>query len=301
MSIIFKSIENLVERYATIDTLSRIIATITPIIIAKDHIVNYFKSYIPSYVERIVHFDTENGKITEKYVAKKNWYSIKNGVFELMGLPKEGYYMFVVWNSFKLSYERYVLQADLVEKALETKNVHNMWAFHDYAIVLMLSNFVSYSNIGATRIVGISLNREDVTKMLKPFMKSLNIPNNVRPNLLYMLTRYLDHDNINMISLRNSLCMYTNDDMDEIRIGKSNGYLIRSSAESYPIHHTCCTDDEHEFKQDITHEHACARRSSNHSHCCDGIEELYEDRHNTGADNKARKSLEHNEQNKKDL
>ena len=263
MCFVFESICRVYERYATIDTMSKIMAVVAPLLIAREELAGYLRSFIPSYVERIVHFDVDDGKISEKYLARKNMYSLKNGTYELMGLPRDGYYMFVVWNNLRLCYEHHVLKADLVEKALETKNVQNMWAFHDHGIVMMLSNFVAYSNIGASRILGITLNREDATKKLKPFMKSISIQNNVCPKLLYMLTRYLDNGAISMIALRNSCCIYMNDDMDEVLVGQANEYLVKPSSDIC----SHCLDDEDEDEND--------KGASNG--CDEQIEELFED------------------------
>ena len=225
------------NKYATIHTLKNIMAIVTPILILKEQFVSYINSFIPSYVERIVHFDTEDGNVTERYIAYKKKYSMKNALYEMMDLPKDGYYMFVVWNNLKQSYEHFIFQANLVKSALEIRNVYNLWTLHDFAISIMLSNFVSYSTLGVSKIIGITMNGKDITNQLKPYIKCLSVPNNVRPNVLYMLSQYLNNDATNRTDMDNSTCTYITDDMDEKQINESNRYIMPSTVKNYPIYH----------------------------------------------------------------
>ena len=276
MSIIFEGIQCLYRKYATLANFGHVMSFVTPLFVLTNQLFTYCKSYKPSYVERIIHFDTENGKITEKYIAWKNRYSIKNGLYELMGLPKDGYYMIVVWNNMKLSYEHYILQANLVEKALEIKNIYNLWTLHDDAIVFLLSNYISYTNISTGKILGIALNKEDVTRILKPFMKCINLPKNIRPNVLYMLTKYLNKEPIDKDLMVNSTCIYTNEDMDKININKANQYLS-SSPNSYPIYHSCYEHNEHdEHDEHDKHDERDLYDECYKFETTNTIEELYE-------------------------
>jgi hypothetical protein len=196
---------------------------------------------------------------------------MKNALYEMMDLPKDGYYMFVMWNNLKQSYEHFILQANLVKSALEIRNVYNLWTLHDFAISIMLSNFITYSTLGVPKIIGITINGKDVTKQLKPYIKCLSIPNNVRPNVLYMLSHYLndDYDNINHKDANCAVCTYITEDMDEKQINESNKYIIPSILKNYPIYrakpslYACgdCTDDddedEEEDEEDEEYEEEC--------------------------------------------
>lgn len=271
----------LYDKYVTINTLKNIMAIVTPILILKEQFVSYINSFIPSYVERIVHFDTEDGNVTERYIAYKKGYSMKNALYEMMDLPRDGYYMFVVWNNLKQTYEHYIFQANLVKSALEIRNVYNLWTLHDFAISIMLSNFISYSTLGVSKIIGITMNGKDITNQIKPYIKCLSVPNNVRPNVLYMLSQYLNNDATIQTDMDNSTCTYITDDMEEIQINESNKYIMPSTVKKHPIYHVrpflydCGDDCDKEESEDVVEdENEC-------EDCEECEEEIFENNSNT--------------------
>ena len=235
MSIIAERMRSLYNRFFSVDMLAKIMATVTPLLLAKEQFSQYFKSLFPSYIERIVHFDNKGGKTHVVYVARNNMYSMKRITYELLGLTRDGYYMFVVWNSFRSKYEHILLRGELVEKALEIKHIYNLWALHEHAIVLLLSNYVQYASVVNEKILGLTVNRKDVSKKLKPFMPSINIEDNVCPGALYMLLTYLDNDVVHMMTLKTSMCTYVNYDMEEVPIAYADQYIISSNLTSHPV------------------------------------------------------------------
>lgn len=230
MSLIAERARSLYNRFFSVETMGKIMATVTPLLILKEHIGCYLKSLVPSYIERIVHFDTETGKTRAVYVAWKNMYSLKRSTYELLGLTKNGYYMIVLWNNIRQKYERIILRGELVERALEIRNISNIWMLRDFAAVLMLSNYVQYASIKSNSLLGITLNRRDVTKKLKPFMNSIHIENNVCPSALYMLLMYLEDDVVNVLDMKSSMCSYVDYDLNEVSVPYANEYLYPSGA-----------------------------------------------------------------------
>lgn len=228
MSLIAERVRSLYNKFFSVEMMGKIMATVTPLLILKEHIGSYLKSLVPSYIERIVHFDTETGKTREVYVGWKNMYSMKRSIYELLGLTKNGYYMIVFWNNIHHKFERIILRGELVERALEIRNISNIWMMRDFAAVLMLSNYVQYASIKSNSLLGITLNRRDVTKKLKPFMNSIHIENNVCPSALYMLLMYLEDDTVNVLDMKNSMCSYVDYDLNEISIPYANEYLYPS-------------------------------------------------------------------------
>lgn len=225
----------LYNRFFSVDTLARIMATVTPLLIMKEYITQQFRSLLPSYIERIVYFDNKNGHTDTIYVGWKNMYSMKRATYELIGLNREGYYMFVIWNKLESRYEHIFLRGELLEKALEIKNIYNLWALHEDAIVLLLANYVHYASYNKDNILGITLNRKDVTKRLKPFISCLNIEDNVCPSALYMLLTYLDHDLVHILTMKTSMCTYMNYDMEDIPIPYADQYIICSKVANSPV------------------------------------------------------------------
>lgn len=264
----------LYNKFFSVDTLARIMATVTPLLIMKEYITQQFRSLLPSYIERIVHFDTQKGTTNEVYVGWRNMYSMKRATYELLGLTREGYYMFVIWNKMQGIYEHILLRGELVEKALEIKNIYNMWALHEQAIVLLLSNYVRYASINKDNILGLTLNRKDVTKRLKPFMLSLNIEDNVCPSALYMLLAYLDNDLVHMLTMKTSICTYMNYDMEEMPIPYADQYIISSNLASHPV--TPCAPTMYEDIQQATKDPAPAPVPVDIQEDLSEVEELHE-------------------------
>jgi len=208
--------------------MGKIMAIVTPMLLLKEHIASYLKSLIPSYVERIVHFDTSTGKTRVIYVAWKNMYAMKCSTYEFLGLTNNGYYMFVLWNNIRQKYEHIILRGELVEKALEIRSISNIWMMRDFAAVLMLSNYVQYASVKNSKLLGITLNRKDVSKRLRPFMNSILLQDNVSPSALYMLLVYLEHDMVNILDMKNSMCTYIDYDLNEFIIPYGDEYIYPS-------------------------------------------------------------------------
>lgn len=249
--VFYDRLKHVLDRYVTLETLRKIFAVTAPLVMMKDTIVESCRQMIPSYVERIVHFDTETVTVTTKYVGRDKLYSTKRALYEMLDMPKSGYYMIRVWNNVSRRMESYILQADMLERALEIKNVYNIWAFHDFAIVLMLANFISYSNLCTSKIVGICVNGKDVTKTLKSFMLCINMPNNARPKLLYMLCRYLENEYINPSVATNSTCTIIDDEMDETHIKNANAYIHPLGFDGFTAHAVCCSDESEASEAEI--------------------------------------------------
>jgi hypothetical protein len=246
-----------------------LMAVVMPLVLLKNHLSSYLRSFMPSYVERIVHFDTKLGHTHVVYVAWKKLYSLKRATYEILGMPKDGYYMFVLWNSSKQKYDHIVLEVKLVEAALGIKNVYNMWAMNEFAIVLMLSNFVDYDRRRKNDILGISINHKDVTRRLRPFMPSITMENNVRPNVLRMLVGYLEGTPVHAIDIRSVHFMYTDYDLEEMVIDEANEYIVPVKMRSHPIVPMSCDASSSEKPSHVYTKEKSASGTSE-------IEELFE-------------------------
>lgn len=247
MRFIFDTWKEICSHHRFVDTASKIMAYITPFIILKEHIQFCVNSLIPSYIVKIVHFDTKYAKINTKYVGRSNCYSIKNAHADMMDLPDSGYYLFHVWNKHNQKYEYYLLKANLLTLALGIRNMNYIWALHDYGIIQLLSNYYDYTLMGLdNKIIGITINHNDETKVFKPFMNSIHIPNNITPFVLYMLSQYMKSERLYYVDAKTTHCVYCDENLNEISIKKSKEYLITSEQEmkcplcyniSYNTHH----------------------------------------------------------------
>lgn len=238
MQFIFQKFQHILERYADINTISRIISIITPFLIAKDQIYCISNSIFPSYIERIVYFDVYNAQVSIKYIAKNNYYQLKNNYTNMKDLPENGYYMFHVWNQQTIQYEYYILRAELLKDALGITRMNNLWAFNNYGLVTLISKYIhEMDNISSHEIIGMVINGIDITRTLKPFMSSISVPDNVCPNVLYMLVQYMNHAYINKLETRIAHCVYIDNELNEISVAKAEDYLVnRDKFGSYPFY-----------------------------------------------------------------
>lgn len=234
MSIIFDLINDILsENKSIVSFVGKIMAYATPFIIMKDQLKACVYSFFPSYIERIVHFDTDYAKLRSVYVGKDHLYSLKNGDVDLINLPETGHYLFHVWNSNILKYEYYLLKSDLLRSALGTKNIANLWAFHDYGIIQLMSSYIRYKTLGTEKkIVGITVNNIDETRTLRPFMESFYVENNVSPFVLYMLIKFIKNERTLYIDAKNSSCTYHDEELNDVYINNANEYLFNNDAYS---------------------------------------------------------------------
>lgn len=101
------------NRFFSVDMLSKAITamvTISPLLIVKDHIIQYCKMFIPSHIDRIIYFGNKNGHTRTVYIGWRNMFSMKSLTDELLHLSKDGYFMFVIWNNNNGRYEHVFLQ-----------------------------------------------------------------------------------------------------------------------------------------------------------------------------------------------
>lgn len=251
MKFIFDRWKEICSHHKFVDTASKIMAYITPFIIMKEHLQLYANSFIPSYIVKIVHFDTKFAKINVKYVGRNNYYSIKNAHADMMDLSDNGYYLFHVWNKYKMKYEYYLLKANLLTLALGIRNMNYIWALHDYGIIQLLSNYYDYTLMGIdNKIIGITINHNDETKVFKPFMNSIHIPNNITPFILYMLSQYMKSEKLYYVDAKTTHCVYCDENLNEVCVKEAKEYLITSEQEmkcplcyniSYNTHHDACS------------------------------------------------------------
>lgn len=247
MKFIFDTWKEICSHHKFIETASKIMTYITPFIILKEHVQLCINSFIPSYIVKIVHFDTKYAKINVKYVGSSNYYSIKNAHADMMDLSDNGYYLFHVWNKHKMKYEYYLLKASLLTLALGIRNMNYIWALHDYGIIQLLSSYYDYTLADTdNKIIGITINHNDETKVFKPFMNSIHIPNNITPFVLYMLSQYTKSERLFYVDAKTTHCVYCDENLNEVRVKEAKEYLIMSEQEmkcplcyniSYNTHH----------------------------------------------------------------
>lgn len=233
MSLLLERLKEACTNHTFVATLGKLMACITPLIVLKEQLQLCANSFIPSYIARIVHFDTKYARMEVKYIGNKNRFSIKNAHSDLMDLPDTGYYMIHVWNRYSMKYEYYLLRADLLVKALGLRNMNCIWAFHDYGIIQLLSNFVEYTlmDVKNSRILAITVNGKDESKPLKPFMNSIHIPNNITPFVLYMLSQYMKGERMHYVDAKTTSCVYCDENLNEVCIKKPNEYLLQADQE----------------------------------------------------------------------
>lgn len=141
-----------------------------------EQVKRFVNSFFPSQVVDVAHH--LNGVVETVYRAKSAFSTWSQAFCSNMYLPHEGFYQIRVWNSNTSSFQSYFLSSMHLEKALSSRNLFSWWAMTDFGIVTLLSSYISMLQVDKTYILGILIDGEDVTHILKPYLSSLCLRKN---------------------------------------------------------------------------------------------------------------------------
>jgi len=110
-------------------------------------------------------------------------------------IPNHGTFVIDVWNGFTRKKECYILHESHLRKALRIMNPSMIWAFSDIGIVNMLSTYLSctrhYQNL-----FSIYIGKKDISDILHPYFKSIQLHENVSAKTLIALSHILQNKHI---------------------------------------------------------------------------------------------------------
>jgi hypothetical protein len=141
-----------------------------------DGVKRFVKSFFPSQVIDVSHHI--NGISETVYQSKMPFSNWTNSFCSNMYLSCEGYYRIHVWNANVVSYQSYYLSASHLDKALGSRHLFSWWAMTDFGIITMLSSYISMMQLDKNFILGILIDGEDVTHILKPYISCMSLMKN---------------------------------------------------------------------------------------------------------------------------
>lgn len=143
-----------------------------------DQVQRFAKSLFPSQVVEVHHYATSTSEPDVVYCAKSSFSSWSSAFCSNMYLSNEGFYRIRVWNANTCAHQLYYLSSKHLEKALNSQNLFSWWAMTDFGIVTMISSYITMMQATNTHVVGILINGEDVTHILKPYFSSICLARN---------------------------------------------------------------------------------------------------------------------------
>lgn len=139
-------------------------------------LTRFMYAFFPSQVLDVYHF--LNGASETVYCAKSCMSTWASAFCSNMYLPSEGFYKIRVWNANICAKQSYFLSAHHLEKALSSRNLFSWWAMTDFGIVTLISSYMSMMQTSRNHVIGILVNGEDATHVLKPYMSSICLSRN---------------------------------------------------------------------------------------------------------------------------
>lgn len=141
-----------------------------------DHAQKFVKSFFPSQILEVSHYIHGSSELV--YCAKSFLSRWTTAFCTNMYLPHEGYYRLRVWNANTCTYQSFFLSSQHLDKALSSRNLFSWWAMTDFGIITMVSSYVSMMQATNTYVIGILINGEDATHILKPYFSSICLARN---------------------------------------------------------------------------------------------------------------------------
>lgn len=109
----------------------------------------------------------------------------------------DGAYVFRVWNQETCEYENYILTPKHLFAAFQLKQINEasfspLFAFSDIGIVTFLSNYINRKSFES--ILDIIIDGNPALDILQPYIRSINIPENLNAQTLTLWFVYLQSD-----------------------------------------------------------------------------------------------------------
>jgi hypothetical protein len=193
----------------------------------KKKAVNYLSSWIPSYIESVVHVSMKESGVQKVYDGPQHWYHWAHARMQNMFLTDEGFYVIHLWNPLHSHTDHYFLDARILSKALGLRNLGAWWALTEFGTMLMLSVFMFSQKVDKQRYVGLLIDAKDISSLVSPFTSSLCLDNNVTAAALCRYVAYLQGLDPKKCDT-NEVTVVTYD-LEEVTV-RGDEYLFKSSA-----------------------------------------------------------------------
>ena len=164
----------------------------TPIKYRQERLVQWFYSWVPTYLFQVLYISEESMNIQEIYTSEKStqWSKQAPKTF-----PK-GFYLFQFWNVEKTKIERIMLHSDHLLKACQLTSLDALWMLDEEALMKCLLEYL-HTHRKRIEMIDLYLNKKPIFKHMKEFHTSLGIPYNWTPRLVYLMFQCLRQSPIN--------------------------------------------------------------------------------------------------------
>lgn len=158
----------------------------TPIKYRQERLVQWFYSWVPSYLFQVLYIAENSMAIEEIYSSEH--FKGNDGQWSKQA-PKtfpKGFYLFQFWNVEKIKIERILLHSDHLLNACQLSSLDALWMLDEEALMKCLLEYL-HTHKKRIEIIDLYLNKKPIFKRMKEFHTSLGIPYNWTPRLIYLM------------------------------------------------------------------------------------------------------------------
>jgi len=164
-------------------------STVGSLLIFKDRIYNYIKSWIPSHVLEINEVSISDDSIKTVYKTKYSFINYNSPIN--IAIDINNYYLIHTWNSNDQKSHTYYISGIIMKNIVGLNDIKNIWALSQYGIVTLLENYMK-KTVKTPNILSILYKDVDVTFTFRNILNSLNIHRNINAAALFIYYKYMN-------------------------------------------------------------------------------------------------------------
>lgn len=181
-------------------------------------------TYLPTHMYEIVHLNTETMSIHSAYQADETCYRWFRAFPEL-DLPDTGAYAVTMWDNQQSKYTYHVLTAENLRQALGVSRMSTAVGLTDVAWAHFLRAYIQDRRRKDRPIFGLTLGGQDVYKPLREYLGSMEVPDNITPEILYLLWNHTEGNEPDPKKHEDIPCVLTDFNLDEHDIARNECIL----------------------------------------------------------------------------
>lgn len=198
-----------------------ITSSIGTLLIFKDRVYNYIKSWIPSYVSEIDEFSISDDTVKTLYKAKYSFINYINSIN--INIEPNNYYLIRTWNNNDQKSHTYYISGNTMKEMIGLNDMSNIWALSHHGIVTLLQKYIT-KTVKTPNILSILYKDIDITFTFRNILNSLNIPKNIHADALFSYYKFVNKTVDNKKEDENTFKI-VNFDLDEYEC-KGSQYVI---------------------------------------------------------------------------
>jgi hypothetical protein len=157
----------------------------------RERVTEYVQSWIPPRVLRVSYLPEGGDAFVPLYDGRAVGWRWHAAFMQTMFAPQGAHYLLETWHTERKGRNYHLLSAETLSEALQLRGLTSWWAMTDFGICTLLSAFFAARRPNTRDLFAIMVNGEDATTVLKPFLSSIALPQNVTAAALTHLYHHI--------------------------------------------------------------------------------------------------------------